>query len=268
VKLRKVKPSLIKWPEERVTSVFDEETRQLLTALIKELGLISPILVQEIDGEIVGVDGFHRCEDCIKLGDAPVDVAVIEGNMVDLLCRNLVMDHARGKHKPSQMIRLLKILYEKYELDPDKIKENTGLPRDYIEKLLKIGTGSSVVLEYCDEQWMGVGKAYEISRLPYAVQQEELVEKLKAWRWPVKEVKEMVDNILKEMKATAEAGPSTVAAAPRPIVIYHCEACKVETELRYLRSVMVCPNCFGEVWRLGKVRAAPEEKARDNGGGD
>lgn len=267
MKLRKVKPSLIKWPELRVTARFDEETRKLLADSIKEIGIIAPVIVQEIGGELVGVDGLHRAQDSIAAGDAPIDVAVLEGDMADLLCRNLFLDHVRGKTPVSEMVKVIKELYAVHGFDPDKIKARTGLPREYIEKLIKISTASSVVLEYADEQWMGVGKAYEISRLPHAIQQEELVEKLKAWRWPLKDVKGMVDNILREMQAAAAAGPSTAQAAPRPVVRYHCEGCKAEAELRYLRSIMLCPNCFGEVWRLAKNRPAPEAEPPGNGQG-
>ena len=91
MKLRKVKPSLIKIPELRVTARFDEETRQLLRDSIKEVGIIAPIIVQEIEGELVLVDGLHRIEDSIAAGDHPIDVAVLDGDMVDLLCRNLFL---------------------------------------------------------------------------------------------------------------------------------------------------------------------------------
>jgi ParB family chromosome partitioning protein len=266
LKLRKAKPSLIRWPEERVTSVFDEETRNLLTALIKEMGLIAPIIVQEIDGELVGVDGYHRCEDAIRLGDAQIDVAVIEGDMVDLLCRNLVMDRARGKHTPSQMVRLLKTLSEKYGLDSDAIQKRTGLTRDYIERLLKISTASPSVQEALDKEIIGIGHAYELARLPYALQQDEIIAKHQVYRFSVKELHEQIDQVLVQMEMIKTAPPDQVDRAQRPPPVYNCEGCKDVVEPRYLRPVMLCPNCFGEVWRLGKARAAPEAKAEEKTG--
>jgi ParB-like chromosome segregation protein Spo0J len=263
-----VKPSLIKWPELRVTATFDEETRQLLRSSIKEAGILAPVLVQEIEGELVGVDGKHRTEDAIAMGDSPIDVAVLEGDMADLLCRNLFLDHVRGKTPVSGMAKVIRELYTTYQFDSDKIKAKTGLPRDYIEKLIKISGASPEVLQYVDEQWMGISKAYEICRLPYRIQQEELIIKLQAWKWPLKEVKEMVDAALGQMKANAEAGTPTVVTAPRPIARYHCEGCKAEADLRYLRSVMLCPNCFGEVWRLSKVFPTQGAEPLANGVGD
>ena len=246
-----------------MTSVFDEETRNLLTALIKEMGLISPVIVQEIDGEIVGVDGYHRCEDCIKLGDAPIDVAVIEGDMVDVLCRNLVMDRARGKHSPAQMVRLMGSLYTKYALDPDKIKERTGLPRDYIERLIKVSEAGPAVGEALELERIGVGKAFQIARLPMEIQREALVNYPSITKMSEDDVKAFVENTLREMELLKAAPPPSVDKAHRPPPVYHCEGCKDEIEPRYLRPVMLCPDCFGAVWKLARARFAPDVKVED-----
>ena len=267
MKLRKVKPSLIKIPPVRVTAKFDEETRQLLRDSIKEVGIISPVLVQEIGPDLVLVDGLHRIEDSIAAGDYPIDVAVLDGDMRQLLCRNLFLDHARGKTPVSEMVKLLKELYLVHNMDPDQIKKETGLTRDYIEKLIKISTASPVVQEALDQGTIGIGHAFELSRLPFAIQQEELIAKHQIYRFKVADLKEFVDNVLKEMNIIKTAPPSASADAPRPAPVYHCEGCKDEVEPRYLRPVMVCPNCFGEIWRLAKSRPAPEAKVENKGGG-
>lgn len=265
MKLRKVKPSTIKVPELRVTARFDEETRKILRDSIREVGIIAPILCQEIDGEMVLVDGLHRMEDSIAAGDQPVDVAVLEGDMVDLLCRNLFLDHARGKTPVSEMVKVIASLYQDHKLDPDKIREKTGLTRDYVEKLIKISTASPSVQDSLDQGIIGVGHAYELSRLPYAIQQDEIIAKHQVYRYTVKELHEQIDGILEQMEAIKhEPAPVTPAAGRLPTA-YYCEGCKAQTEPRYLRPVMLCPNCFGEVWRLGKTRSSQELGAGENG---
>jgi len=267
VKLRRVKPSQIKWPKLRVTARFDEETRKLLSDSIKEAGIIAPVLVQEIEGELFGVDGLHRTQDAIAAGDSPIDVAVLDGDMRQLLCRNLFLDHARGKTPVSDMVKVLKELYTVHGMDPDQIKKETGLTREYIEKLIKISEASEVVQEALDQGIIGVGHAFELARLPYAVQQDEIIAKHQVWRFSVKELHDQVDQVLAIMQADAKPGEPTVVTTPRPIAKYYCEGCKGEVEPRYLRPVMVCPNCFGEIWRLAKVRTKTEEKVGDDGGG-
>jgi len=263
VKLRKIKPSQIKVPELRVTARFDEETRQILRDSIKEVGIIAPVIVQEIEGELVLVDGLHRIQDSIADGDQPIDVAVLDGDMVDLLCRNLFLDHARGKTPVSEMVKVIGALYSEYNLDPDKIKERTGLTRDYIEKLIKISKASPSVQAALDDGVIGIGHAFELARLPYAIQQEEIIAKHQVWRFSVKELKDQINQVLAEMEAIKDQPSLVSTSEPRPSPVYHCEGCKEDVEPRYLRPVMLCPNCFGEVWRLAQVRTPAKAEIPD-----
>ena len=219
---------------------------------------MAPVIVCQVNEDLILVDGEHRLNESIKNGDLPIDVVVFEGDMVDVLTKNLFLDHMRGKTPVSEMVKVIGALHTEYNLDMEQIKEKTGLTRDYVEKLVKISQASPSVQLALDEGVIGVGHAFEISRLPYAVQQEEIIAKHQVWRFSVKELHEQIDNVLKEMQLIAEEGAPEVVTGPRPIAKYHCEGCKDEVEPRYLRPVMLCPNCFGEVWRLAKLRPTPE----------
>jgi len=260
MKLRKVNPHDIKVPEVRVTAQFDEELYQQFVESIKAVGQITPPICYEVGEELVLCDGLHRVQEAINAGEKEINVVVIPGDMIDVLTKNIFLDHLRGKTPVSQMVQVIGALYTEYNLDPDQIKEKTGLTRDYIEKLIKISTASPSVQQALDQGVIGVGHAFEISRLPYAVQQEEIIAKQQVWRFSVKELHEQIDNVLVEMKLIAEEGPPAAVTEPRPIAKYHCEGCKEEVEPRYLRPVMLCPDCFGEVWKLGKLRAPKEEE--------
>jgi len=263
VKLLRVKPSQIKVPEIRVTAKFDEETRALLKKSVKEAGILAPILVQKIEQDLVLIDGLHRLDDARDNGDQPIDVAVLEGDMVDLLCRNLFLDKLRGKPPIGDMVRVIETLFREYNLAPDQIGERTGLPRDYIEKLIKISTASLEVREALDREAIGVGVAFELSRLPFPIQQEEVLAKSTVYRLRVKDVKELVDATLTAMQEVKEITEQMVPGATQPPRVYLCEGCKEVVEPKYLRPVMVCPTCFGEVWRLGKARADTAEKIEE-----
>jgi len=268
MKLLRVKPSQIKVPEVRVTSRFDPETREILKKVVKQEGILGTILCQKIDEDLVLVDGLHRIQDAIEAGDQPIDVAVIEGDMADLLCRNLFLDKVSGKPPIADMVAVIAALYDEYGLDPDKIKEKTGLPRDYIEKLIKISTASPEVREALDQEAIGVGVAFELSRLPFTIQQEEVLAKSTVYRLRVKDVKELVDSTLAMMEGAMIKDPTAPPGEPPPPLVYKCEGCKDEIEPKYLRPVMVCPTCFGELWRLAKVKADAIEAAAKEAVGD
>ena len=260
MKLVKVKPSQIKIPELRVRARFDQEIWQQFQNSIKEAGIISPVIVCQIAEDLVLVDGEHRLQEAIAQGLPSVDAVVFEGDMVDVLTKNLFLDHTRGKTPVSEMVKVIGALYTEYNLDPDKIREKTGLTRDYVEKLIRISQASPSVQKALDEGVIGVGHAFELCRLPYAVQQEEIIAKHQVWRFSVKELHEQIDQVLVEIKAMAEEGPPAAVTEPRPIAKYHCEGCKQVVEPRYLRPVMLCPDCFGGVWRLAKAREPVKEE--------
>ena len=260
MRLIKINPSKIKIPEIRVTSVLSEEKEELLRDYLRGQGIIAPIVVQEIEGEIWLVDGKHRIDELIAAGDKPTDAALIEGDMVDLLTRNLFLDHIRGDHQVGDMIKVLRELSEVHNLDVVAIEERTGLTRGYIEKILNISKASPAVLEALDQGLIGVGHAAEIVRLPSAIVQEEIVAKQSVFKWPVKELKGFIDSVLREMEGLAREPDKPPEPAAPAIRTYNCEGCKNDVDPRYLKPVFLCPDCFGVVWRLGKVAKTPVEE--------
>jgi len=266
MKLRRVDPKTIKWPEVRVTAQFDPELYEQFKASIKEVGQIAPIICYQVGEELVGCDGKHRCDEAIAAGESSVDVVVIPGDMVDVLTKNIFLDHLRGKTPVGQMVKVIKTLYQDYNLDSDQIREKTGLTRDYIEKLIKIGQASKVVIQALDQGWIGVGVAFQIARLPHPLQQEEIIAKQRVYNFKVDDIKELVDKTLEEMELMAkQPGAAAPAETAKPRE-WRCEGCHEVVEPRYLRPVMLCPDCFGNVWRLAKARETVPEKSQDSGG--
>jgi len=260
-----VKPEEIRVPELRVRARFDQEVWQQFQNSVKEAGIVSPVIVCQVGEDLVLVDGAHRLEEAVKLGLPTVDAVVFEGDMVDVLTKNLFLDHTRGKTPVSEMVKVIGALSTEFNLDSDQIQEKTGLTRDYIEKLVKISLASSSVQHALNEGVIGIGHAFELCRLPYAVQQDEIIAKHQVWRFTVKELHEQIDQVLQAIQELAVAPDPAAEQVPRPAPVYHCEGCKQEIEPRYLRPAMVCPACFGEIWRLGQVRKQTEAKIEKEG---
>lgn len=266
MKLRNIDPHSIKVPEVRVTAQFDEELYQQFKDSIAAVGSVAPPICYEVKGELVLCDGLHRLQEAIANGEPTVSVVVIPGDMVDVLTKNIFLDHLRGKTPVRQMVTVIKTLHQEYNLDSDQIKEKTGLTRDYIEKLVRISEASPVVLGALDRGTIGMGIAVELSRLPYAIIQEEIIAKHEHYEMTVAGIKDLVNKTLEELEIIKRAPPVVPPSEPRKPPEYACEGCKQIIEPRYLRPVMLCPNCFGEVWRLGKAREEPKVVAEDRGG--
>lgn len=260
-------PRKIQVPEVRVTAQFDPELFAQFQESLKEIGQVAPPIVYDVQGELVLCDGLHRVNEAITNGMSSIDVAVLDGDMVDVMTKNIMVDHLRGKTPVSQMVKVIRVLYQDYNLDSDRIKERTGLTRDYVEKLIRISQASTVVQEALDQGIIGVGHAFQLSRLPFAIQQEEMIAKHQVYRLSVKELEGFIDQVIKEVEGLATEPAAVQPAAERPKPTYHCEGCKAEVDPRYLRPVMLCPECFGDVFKLAKGREEIEVPAEENGGG-
>ena len=254
MKLRQVPLEQCHVPKVRVTAVYDEEQAALLRSSLEAMGTVQPIVViQNADGYEV-VDGLHRVEEARRRGETTISAVIREGTATEALLQNLVLNRVRGKVKASEMVAVIGSLWKDHGLASDQIGEKTGLGRDYIEKLQTISQASQGVREMLDREIIGVGHAYEVARLPTHIQQDEVCAKYQVYRFTVKELHGFVEDVLKAMAEIKEGEKVAVPAAPLAPPKYYCEGCKKEVEPRYLRPVQVCPDCFGEVWKLARMR--------------
>jgi len=254
VKLKKINLDLIKVPETRVTAVYDEEQAKLLRDTVEKLGILTPVILTKAGEQYLLVDGLHRLQEARAAGDATIDAVVYEGEVQDSLLMNLVLNRVRGKVKASEMVTVIEALTKEYGMDSDQIREKTGLPREYIEKLWRIAEAAPSVREALDMEVITVGHAYEISRLPEQIQQDEVIAKLQVWHMPVKDVKQLIDMTLAAMANTPK---TPVHADPAPVIKYHCHVCSGEMEAKEAKPVLLCPQCFGELWRSVQRKQTP-----------
>ncbi len=267
MRLKQIPVAQIRVPPVRVTAQYTPEQLELLRQSLTAMGTVQPIIVVAVDGGYEVVDGLHRWQEAVSRGDAVISAVVHEGGPVESLLMNLVLNRVRGKTKASEMVAVIKTLWQDHQLDSDAIAAKTGLTRDYIERLQRISTAAPSIQEALDAEVIGVGHAYELSRLPTVAQQDEVMARLQVWRYPVKELKALVDSTLALMQQqAAPAAPGAPPAPPAPAV-YRCECCKQEVELRLLRSVTLCPDCFGSVFRLSKSTEQTPPQAPHEAGG-
>ena len=241
-------------PPVRITAVYDDELAAMLKDSLGAMGQIVPIVVVETDGVYVVADGKHRLDEAKARGDKTIPAVVREGNPEDVMLLNLVTNRTRGKVKASELVAVVNHLNEICNLDSDQIATRTGISRDTIEKYLFVAKGSPEVREALDAEVIGIGHAFEIARLPNHIQQAEILAKYQVWRWPVSQLREQIDVVLRMMEPTADK-PATEQKPARPTTI-PCNVCNAQQEPKNLRPVLLCPECFGLTWKLKHEPAA------------
>jgi ParB/RepB/Spo0J family partition protein len=262
MKLRRVSPDKIKIPDVRIRGVFDEETTQLLRDSMAGMGQVAPIICVEIDGELILVDGEHRLEEARRAQWQFIEVAVAEGTMVDVLTRNLFLDHIRGKHTPGQMLKVIEELTVQHGMDSEQIAAKTGLRRDYIEQFQLLSGLTPLVRLALDEDRIKLGHASALAKLLDPVQQEIVFQQLMLYHWPVKELVEFI----KQVRETTVAPPQAPCPSepPAPVTI-KCFYCGDDFDVSVIRNPNTCADCASVlIQSIARARAEIriEEDAR------
>ena len=264
MKLRKVSPIRIKIPDVRIRGIFDEDMKKLLAESMNGMGQIAPIICCEIDGELVLVDGENRLETARREQWPTIEVAVIEGDMSDVLTRNLFLDHIRGKHTPGQMLKVITVLWKDYHLDSDAIAQKTGLRRDYIEQFQLLDVLTPMIRSALDEERIKLGHAVALSKIKDPVQQEVVFQQLMLYRWGVAELAAFIKQVLEIVPAPV----SESAAQPiRGPFMLKCFYCGEEFTVDKIANPNTCGGCAQVlIQSIAQVRAqiqAEQESEQD-----
>jgi ParB-like chromosome segregation protein Spo0J len=244
----------IKIPEVRVTMVHSPEVQELLRGTIQKLGNLTPVILTKTGEEYTLVDGLHRIQEVQAQGQTEIDAVIYEGGPEENYLLNLTLNQVRGKARASEMVSVIEQLTKVHHLDSEEISKRTGLTREYIEKLWKITEASLSVREALDHELITVGAAWEIARLPGPDQQDYLVSMQGIWKMPAKDLHEYVNQILKMMQQPKPAAAPVVLPPP---TLPKCDGCHRETEMKYLRPIVICPNCYGRVYAALNHPPAP-----------
>jgi len=253
MKHRKVPTDACVIPEVRVTAQYDDELRKLLKDTLATMGQVQPIIVAKDGDKFIVVDGAHRLQEAREAGLHIIDAVIIEGDAVDALLHNLVLNKVRGKTKASELVAVIHELYTQHDLGIEDIVKRTGFSQEYIEKLINVSLASPSVLEELDAEVIGVSHAYEISRLPTWRAQDEVVAKYKVWKWNVKDLRDQISAILEMVPEPDAVLVERPTAAPAR---YTCEVCRLEGDLKHLRPIVICPECYGVVYSEASRRKA------------
>ncbi|MEM4667466.1 MAG: ParB/RepB/Spo0J family partition protein [Thermofilum sp.] len=177
-------------PEERVTSVLDEELLQELEASIKEKGILQPLLVGEVDGKLILIDGLHRLYIAKKLGMKTVPCIVKRMSEEELIVTNLIVNRQRGKSNPADEARIVKLLVDGYGYSFSTVAEKLNVSETTVERYYQIARGATNrVLEALKYGQISVGCAYYLSMIEDKTMQDQVLEFAVRWGYTVEQCK-------------------------------------------------------------------------------
>jgi ParB-like chromosome segregation protein Spo0J len=252
-----VKTVDVKIPDIRVTSVWEPEMLSMFKASIKAMGILDkPILIEEgIDLWLV--DGLHRLQEAQLASDPRIQVVIFPGTLKDVYLKNLALNRLHGKTKVSEMVLVVRKLEQDFKMDMEQISAQTGLKRDYVEKMMILGRVSDEVLRDLDAERIGVGHAAELARVEDRDVQERLLKQCKQYDITVKDLHDIVDQTLKILSDRKDKPPGTAGPMPLPPSTVRCAFCDLDREVHKVKGFNVCQWCFSiALDAIGKAKAA------------
>ena len=245
MKIQNIPLASIVVPEIRVTAVYDDELLEQFKSSVGAIGQLEPIICVKEGEEFILVDGLHRLQEAQARGAKTIPGVVMPGDSTTAMLFNLATNRLRGKTRASEMVDVIGHLANNVGIDSDEIRAKTGFTRDYIEKLWKISEAHPAVRAALDAQLVGVGVAFQVSRLPDPAQQEMVMNQVGTYHMTVAETTKLVDETLRQMKLiTEEPEPAPRPEPPPP----RCDGCHEVANPRFLAMHQLCPACVGKIF--------------------
>ena len=265
-RLEYIDPAKLEVPEVRITSVFDQDVREMFEADVKKQGIDQALLIAKDGEHLIVVDGKNRREEAMLKGIKKVPCLVRDMTMVDALLRNLVLNRLRGKTKASEEVLVIKELEKKHGYGIEKIVEKTGYTRDRVEMLMQIGGVTHEVWESLDTGKIPICAAFEIARLPDRSSQLRSLRIVEQFsHMTCKELKGHINDVIEIM--TAQKAERGIAPVPTPrIPTLECNICHGEHSVKDMTSLMICRNCYSVAvlgWEEAKKEYEKERKEKE-----
>jgi ParB-like chromosome segregation protein Spo0J len=271
MKVVMVDPKEIKEPDVRITSTWDPELLEMFKGSIEADGIQQPLILIREGENLWLVDGKHRKDEALLQGIPKVPCVIMDGTMKQVMTRNLYMNRLRGGIKASEMIKVMRWLRDHEGMNSEQIQKETGLKRDYIEKLLECTKAVPEVLEALDREEIGVGHAWEIARVENKDVQLRLLAQVFQYRLSVKDLHNVVDDTLEILRKREEEAKNP--QPPNPVLIpkIRCHGCEEEYPIKKVVGVNLCVNCYGllveavrEARKKGIMPEKPTQQQAEN----
>ena len=255
-------PNVIRWPESRITSEYDEEKTVALRQSMAEVQHDAVGVVLLEDGTYEGSAGYNRCMAAVANGAAKIRCEVRHGSRRDVVMVNIANAVNQSKPNPLSEVEGIANAYYNEGVGIEDLVRTAGRNSDWVEARILISQASPAVKQRLGEGTITIGHATLLANVEDQAVQEQALGLLMARGWTVRELGEYLLSGNREVEPRATRAPRT-PQGPKP-----CNCCKVELAPAELLTVTVCTGCAGRLGpdavlvREGEV-AVPVELLRE-----
>jgi ParB/RepB/Spo0J family partition protein len=186
---------------------FDEESLAELTASIREIGVLQPVLVRPIgDSAYELVAGERRWRAARRAGLAVIPAIVRNTDDLGLVERALVENLHRQDLTPLEEAAAYQQLIEDFNLTHEQVANRVGKSRSAVTNTLRLMSLPPAIQHLLADGRLSAGHARALLATPDRTLQEQLARQAAAESWSVR----MLEEVVRDRGET----PSTVTRLP------------------------------------------------------
>lgn len=252
MKLMQISLDVIDEPREQVRKVICSKRLEELSASIKKVGLIQPIIVKHVGEKYEVCYGHRRLLACRMANVSPIPCLVADGSVNDQMTMKLHENYFREDVNAADEAEFFSFMIEKDKMSIEALSQRIGKSGTYIRERLNLLRGDQVILEAVRDGQISAGIAKELNAiadeeirlnyLHYAIDGGVTIRTAQEWRKQYE--RDSRTQELLDAGHTPEELPKLL-----PKYYYSCPMCVTPTELTQVRAVSVCGGCYETIMR-------------------
>jgi ParB family chromosome partitioning protein len=213
-------------PRERVTSVFAPEVWQEFLESVKENGIIMPILLMRVNGQLYLIDGLHRIEAAKQLGIPKVKAIIREGDETMLAIENIISARQRGRENKAQTAKVVKLLHDKYGFSWKDIGRKLGMSAGTVKDYYDLNALPEEVLELVGRDLLSISKARLLLSIPDPRDQVNAARDIVRYGYNESLARELVQHYVNAYYETDVMPQTPTLVKPDTESVTLCHICK------------------------------------------
>jgi ParB/RepB/Spo0J family partition protein len=230
-------------PKERVTSVWDPEIEKEFEDSVKTKGILEPLRLLDVDGELWLTDGLHRLLKAEQLHISQVPALIKKGTVEDLLIENLIVNRQRGKSNPAQEAEVLAYLVDQRHYPFELAAHQVGLSLDWARKLMKIAHLPEEIKDFLKAGKIPVTGAVYLADLENPQEQISVARDASAYDYTAYQIKARVGQLLNPDREPEEGGYAFAKNGRPQRIPLRCRFCAKELPDVGKQYIWVCSDC-------------------------
>jgi ParB family chromosome partitioning protein len=203
-------------------SRFDEEGLEELSASIRQVGVLQPVIVTSSDEGYVLIAGERRWRAAQRAGLQTIPAVVRETSGDDTLVEALVENVQRQDLTPLEEAHAYRQLLENYGMTQEQVADRVGKSRPAVSNTLRLLQLPGPVQTMVDSGSLSAGHARALLGLEDKKYAIYLAEKAVAEGWSVRQMEDSV-RTRREMEESGEEEPTPRVRQLRPVELIELE---------------------------------------------